>query len=128
MPCSLTAAQFLSCGGRWQHLHINVPPGLPHPPHVQELGTLTEAALQTPRGAVLVHDCAALYRQLCSLTRLDDPGLLPPVGGMGTCCSMLSVPLLLPLYCRPTAEHAQRSSCRRLPCRQHHTSYPVGSI
>ena len=46
-------------------------------------GGVTAAALETPAGAALVQRCVQLFNRLGALTRLDDPDLLPAVGGDG---------------------------------------------
>ena len=43
---------------------------------------MTAAALESPAGAALVQCCVQLYDRLAALTRLDDPDLLPAVGGV----------------------------------------------
>ena len=46
-------------------------------------GGLTTATLETPAGTALVQDCVELHSRLAALSRLDDPTLLPAVGGAG---------------------------------------------
>lgn len=105
------------------------------PPPTQGLGALTQAALQSRGGAALVQDCVALYGQLCDLTRLDAPDLLPPVGGAPlSITELLSrqaadalhalAPLLLPVHrlcvalqpCTAAAAGATLFSCGNCPC------------
>ena len=66
---------------RWRRCRPSLAQHRPTVPQGLE-GGVTAAALESPAGAALVQCCVQLYDRLAALTRLDDPDLLPAVGGV----------------------------------------------